>query len=171
MIRHKRNFFEIWLYGENGKMTINLGRISEDRNGDGLLNTEDEKVGDMAGNTLLDDGEDIGLDGCTDEFEDGWGGCLDTFYVDVVDNQDWADRVYTGSDRNLDDPNSDNWSYKEGSSNYSHINGTENNKQDGGSYPDTESLDRSNELIKKNDYFTKSFFLSDTTYLAGRTKN
>ena len=163
-------FFEIWLYGENGKMTINLGRISEDRNGDGLLNTEDEKVGDMAGNTLLDDGEDIGLDGCTDEFEDGWGGCLDTFYVDVVDNQDWADRVYTGSDKNLDDPNSDNWSYKEGSSNYSHINGTENNKQDGGSYPDTESLDRSNELIKKNDYFTKSFFLSDTTYLAGRTK-
>ncbi|MFQ6678187.1 MAG: cell surface protein SprA [Fidelibacterota bacterium] len=163
-------FFEIWLYGEKGKITFDLGRISEDRNGDGLLNTEDEKVGGMAGNTLLDEGEDIGLDGCTDEFEDGWGGCLDTFYVDVVDNPEWEDLVYTGSDRNLDDPNGDNWTYKEGSSDYSHINGTENNKRDGGSYPDTESLDRSNELIKKNDYFTKSLFLSDTTYLAGRTK-
>lgn len=166
-------FFEIWLYGEKGKMTIDLGRISEDRNGDGLLNTEDEEVGGMAGNTLLDEGEDIGLDGCTDEYEDGWGGCIDTFYVDVVDDpwpDIWTNIVYTGSDRNLEDPNGDNWSYKEGSSDYSHINGTENNALDGGNYPDTESLDRSNELIKANQYFTKSFFLSDITYLAGETK-
>ncbi len=163
-------FFEIWLYGEKGKMTIDLGQVSEDRNGNGLLDTEDEEIAGMAGNNLLDDGEDIGIDGCTDEYEDGWGGCLDTFYVDVVDDPLWADIVYTGSDRNLEDPNGDNWPYKEGSTNYFQINGTENNALDGGNYPDTESLDRSNELIKKNDYFTKSFFLSDTTYLAGETK-
>ncbi len=163
-------FFEIWLYGEKGKMTIDLGRVSEDRNGDGLLNTEDEKKANMSGDDILQDNEDIGLDGCTDEYEDGWGGCIDTFYVDVVGNPQWADLVYTGTDRNLEDPNGDNWSYTEGSSNYSYINGTENNARDGGRYPDTESLDRSNELIKKNEYFTKSFFLSDTTYLAGETK-
>ena len=70
-------FFEIWLYGENGKLTIDLGRISEDRDGDGLVDTEDIPEAGMNGNTLLDDGEDIGLDGCLDEYEDGWGGCLE----------------------------------------------------------------------------------------------
>ncbi|HIN96511.1 MAG TPA: cell surface protein SprA, partial [Candidatus Marinimicrobia bacterium] len=105
-----------------------------------------------------------------DEYEDGWGGCIDTFYVAVVDDPLWADIVYTGLDRNLDDPNNDNWSYKEGSSDFSKINGTEGNALDTGKYPDTESLDRSFELMIVNKYFTKSFFLTDTTYLAGRTK-
>ena len=163
-------FFEIWLYGEKGKLTVNLGRISEDRDGDGQLDTEDEKVAGMNGDGLLQDQEDIGLDGCIDEYEDGWGGCIDTFYVAVVDDPLWADIVYTGLDRNLDDPNNDNWSYKEGSSDFSKINGTEGNALDTGKYPDTESLDRSFELMIVNKYFTKSFFLTDTTYLAGRTK-
>ena len=163
-------FFEIWLYGENGKLTIDLGRISEDRDGDGLVDTEDIPEAGMNGNTLLDDGEDIGLDGCLDEYEDGWGGCIDTFYVDVVDDPLWADLVYTGQDRNLNDPNNDNWSYKEGSSDFSKINGTEGNALDAGKYPDSESFDRSTELQRVNKYFTKSFFLTDTTYLAGRTK-
>ena len=163
-------FFEIWLYGENGELTIDLGRISEDRDGDGLLDTEDEKVAGMSGDGILQDHEDIGLDGCSDEYEDGWGGCLDTLYEDVVDNPLWEDQVYTGQDRNLDDPNNDNWTYKEGSSDFSKINGTEGNGLDAGKYPDSESLDRSFELLTVNKYFTKSFFLTDTTYLAGRTK-
>jgi len=163
-------FFEIWLWGENGRLTIDLGRISEDRDGDGKLDTEDIPEAGMNGNTLLDEGEDIGIDGCTDTFEDGWGGCIDTFYVDVVDDPLWANIIYTGSDRNLDDPNNDNWSYKEGSSNYDHINGTEGNALDAGRYPDSESLDRSTELQRVNKYYTKSFHLADTTYLAGRTK-
>jgi len=162
-------FFEIWVFGEKGKLTADLGRISEDRNGDGILNTEDKKQSGMFGDGILQDHEDIGLDGCTDEYEDGWGGCLDTFYVDVVDDPEWADIVYTGFDKNLDDPNGDNWSYKEGSSNFSQINGTENNALDGGKYPDSESLDRSSELLRVNKYFTKTFSLTDTTYLAGQT--
>ena len=163
-------FFEIWLYGENGKMTINLGRISEDRDGDGQLDTEDEKVAGMVGDGLLEDKEDIGLDGCIDEYEDGWGGCIDTLYTDVMDDPAWADIVYQGDDKNEDDPNNDNWKYKEGSSDYSKINGTEGNALDAGRYPDSESLDRSTELQRVNKYFTKSFTLSDTTYLAGQTK-
>lgn len=164
-------FFEIWLYGDNGELTIDLGRISEDLNRNGLMDTEDEKVAGMSGDGILQDHEDIGLDGCSDEYEDGWGGCLDTLYADVVDNPLWEDQVYSGQDRNLDDPNNDNWSYKEGSSDFSKINGTEGNGLDAGKYPDSESLDRSLELLSVNKYFTKSFFLTDTTYLAGRTKN
>jgi cell surface protein SprA len=87
-----------------------------------------------------------------------------------VDDPFWADLVYTGQDRNLNDPNNDNWAYKEGSSDFSKINGTEGNALDAGKYPDSESFDRSTELQRVNKYFTKSFFLTDTTYLAGRTK-
>ncbi len=164
-------FFEIWVYGEKGKLSVNFGRISEDQNGDKILNTEDKKiVGFVSGNGSLEDGEDIGLDGCTDDYEDGWGGCLDTLYADVVDDPIWADKVYSFPDRDVNDPNGDNWSYQEGSSNYSKINGTEGNVLDMGYYPDTESLDRSSELLLVNKYFTKSIFLADTTYLAGRTK-
>lgn len=164
-------FFEIWLYGDNGKLTVDLGRISEDLDGDGLLDTEDEKVAGMAGDGILDDNEDVGLDGCTDENEDGWGGCIDTLYTDVVDDPAWSEIVYQGNDKNLEDPNNDNWSYKEGSSDYSQINGTEGNALDVGRYPDSESLERSTELQRVNKYFTKSFYLSDTTYLAGQTKS
>ena len=72
------------------------------------------------------------------------------------------------------DPNGDNW-YYEPPGDASKINGTESNGtgsriQEGGKYPDTEDLDRSTFLDKTNDYFSASFMLSDTTYLAGITK-
>ena len=73
-------FFEIWIRNKNGaqsKLSIDLGKISEDWNGDGSLNTEDIPIAGMIGDGLLDDSEDIGLDGCSDETENGWGGCLD----------------------------------------------------------------------------------------------
>ena len=70
-------FFEIWLNGENGTITVDLGQISEDRDGNGLLNTEDVPVGGLIGDGILDDAEDIGLDGCSDNYENGWGDCLD----------------------------------------------------------------------------------------------
>ena len=52
------------------------GQISEDRDGNGVLNTEDIPVGGLIGDGILDDEEDIGIDGCSDSFENGWGGCL-----------------------------------------------------------------------------------------------
>jgi len=36
------------------------------------------------------------LENVLDEYEDGWGGCIDTFYVDVVDDPFWADLVKLG---------------------------------------------------------------------------
>ncbi len=32
------------------------------------------------GDGILSDGEDIGVDNCTDGYENGWGGCLCTVY-------------------------------------------------------------------------------------------
>ena len=33
-------FFEIWIKGDEGTLSIDLGQISEDRDGNGVLNTE-----------------------------------------------------------------------------------------------------------------------------------
>ena len=52
-------FFEIWLNGTKGDLTVNLGKISEDKNGDGSLNTEDiPEAGLTLGNGFLEDHED-----------------------------------------------------------------------------------------------------------------
>ena len=165
-------FFEIWLKGEEGTVNIDLGQISEDRDGNGILNTEDIPVGGLIGDGILDDAEDIGLDGCSDTYEDGWGFCLDSegpTYSDYIGLGE-TKLINTFSDINPEDPNGDNWEYSEGSNDFSQINGTENNALDAGRYPDTEDLDRTGFLDRTNDYFTKSFSLKDTTYLAGQTK-
>ena len=165
-------FFEMWVKGDGGKLTIDLGQISEDRDGNGILNTEDIPVGGMIGDGILDDEEDIGLDGCPDAFENGWGSCLDPEGPSYSDYAAGGEQVLinTFSDVNPEDPNGDNWEYSEGSNDYSRINGTEKNALDAGRYPDTEDLDRTGFLDRTNDYFTKSFNLIDTTYFAGETK-
>ena len=45
-------------------------------NGNGILNTEDFPTYDITGDGILSDGEDIGVDECTNKYEDGFGGCL-----------------------------------------------------------------------------------------------
>ena len=171
-------FFEIWVRGNDnpGRLHIDLGKISEDTDGNGILNTEDKPAAGLTlGNGFLEEEEDTGLDGCFDENEDGWGGCLsggDTYaqYFALGDNQ----TINISDDVDENDPNGDNW-YYEPPGDASKINGTESNGtgsriQEGGKYPDTEDLDRSTFLDKTNDYFSASFMLSDTTYLAGITK-
>jgi len=169
-------YFEIWLNSRYAppktKITVDLGRISEDWNEDGRLNTEDRsEAGIVGGDGLLDDEEDVGLDGCRDPYEDGYGGCLDTTYVAALELPEYENVVYNGVDKEIDDPNHDNWSYKEGSNDYTHINGTENNALDGARYPDTEDLDQTGFLDKTNDYFTKTFSLDDSVYFVEETKH
>ena len=169
-------FFEIWLKGTRGKLTIDLGKISEDWDGNDVLNTEDiPEAGLTLGNGFLEDPEDTGLDGCFDEYENGWGGCLKQNSYQYYIDQGETELINTESDVDLNDPNGDNWNYDQGSQDYSKANGTEGNGtgskiQEGGKYPDTEDLDRSGFLDKVNDYFSASFDLTDTTYLAGQTE-
>jgi len=173
-------FVEIWLRGTQGKLEIDLGKISEDRDGNNKLNTEDiPEAGLTLGNGFLEEDEDTGLDGCFDEFEDGWGGCLtgDSTYADYLNYYQQTGNpvpINMASDVDPEDPNGDNWYYSSGSLDYRKVNGTEGNGtgktiQEGGKYPDTEDLNQSGFLDRVNDYFTKSFDLSDTTYLAGTT--
>ncbi len=136
-------YMDLWLNTEDVQndeivLHIDIGYISEDINNNGSLDTEDELIFGNRGNDALDEGEDSGLDGCTDEYEDGNGGC------------DFENPP------NLDgDPNGDNWSYSEGSSDYSQINGTEGNGQSAGyTLPDTEDLNRDYSPNFRNGYFT-----------------
>ena len=169
-------FFEIWVKGSSGRIHVDLGKISEDSNGNGQLNTEDiPGAGLTLGNGFLEDMEDTGLDGCFDGTEDGWGSCLESgTYSDLLAGGDTV-LINSGGDVDPEDPNGDNWDYEAGSSDYSKANGTESNGtgsriQEGGKYPDTEDLDRSTFLDKANDYFSTNFMLTDTTYLAGVTE-
>ena len=125
----RTRFFEIWLKGEEGNLTIDLGKISEDYDGNGILNTEDiPEAGLALGNGFLEDNEDTGLDGCFNEFENGFGGCLDDglTYQQLLDSGETV-LINISSDVDVNDPNGDNWSYSEGSSNYEKVNGTEGN--------------------------------------------
>lgn len=179
-------FFEVWLRSAEdeipGKLTIDLGKISEDRNGNGIMDTEDTpEAGLTLGNGFLEDAEDVGIDGCTDEYEDGFGGCLTdgATYAEHLASGNTT-QINTGSEVDPNDPNGDNWYYKEGSSDYSHVNGTEGNGtgefsggriQEGGKYPDTEDMDRSGFLDKTNAYYTTTINLSDLDYIVTETED
>ena len=174
----RSRFFEVWLRGDEGDLTIDLGKISEDYNGNGSLNTEDVPDAGLAlGNGFLEDDEDTGLDGCFDAFEDGFGDCLQVeglTYSDYLSSGE-TQLINASSDVDPNDPNGDNWTYSEGSQNYEKVNGTEGNGtgdriQTGGKYPDTEDLDKSGFLDRTNDYFTKTISLNDSTYVAGSSE-
>lgn len=183
-------FFEIWLNTplDRGNITVDLGLISEDQNGNGLFDTEDvPEAGLYFGNDLLEREEDVGLDGCPDAHEDGFGGCLpDTVtYEQAFQNPFWWDRIYRGSDVDPSDPNGDNYSFKwrgsEQLTDYSRVNGTEGNgyptddSDPEPRYPDSEDINRDNRVDKTNDYMTFTFNLSESSddwlqYQGGKTE-
>jgi cell surface protein SprA len=132
----RTKFLEIWLSGDKGVLNVDLGEISEDINQDGILNTEDkERNGQRDG--LLDDDEDTGLDGVFDPQEPGFSAALP-------------------------DPSGDDWNYSN-RYDYSHINGTEGNRDDPdrGRRPDTEDINSNNVLDVANNYYEYSIDLSD----------
>lgn len=123
-------FIEFWVLPakvpQNAKIYIDLGKFSEDVIPNRKLDTE-EKIF----NELIDQGEDVGLDGISDEVER-------QLYPNL------------GSD-----PSGDNFFFNLGTGNYSGINGTEGNSTltDAGRFPDTEDLNRNGVLDIVNSYF------------------
>ena len=121
---------EFWVHIDDApvgsKLYIDLGQIDEDVLPDGKLNTED-----INNNLLIDNGEDTGIDGLTDEQER-------LKYPNLGD-----------------DPSGDDYYFNNGSGDYSSINGTEGNAKsiDIGRLPDTEDLNGNNYLDRVNSYF------------------
>ncbi len=135
LVEENIEFVEFWARIDEAppgsKVYLDLGRISEDVIPNRILNTEDRPPE----NDLIDQGEDVGLDGWTDAQE----------------------RTNTGSTKG--DPSGDNFSFtKTGSLNwqdYFNINGTEGNAvlTDIGRFPDTEDLNKNGNLDLANSYF------------------
>ena len=155
-------YIEIWIKNNpatTGKMHIELGQISEDIIPNQSLDTED-KIKNQIRNGLLDDGEDIGLDGMSDN---------DPRAIEA--GGDFWDINGNGV-RDTGEPFSyDNWKYEptkpqtapDGSRyiDYSQVNGTENNENDsGGRIPDTEDMNGNGDVDLRNDYFHYAVNLS-----------
>ena len=185
-------YLDLWINtnlveDENLQLHIDIGYISEDRNNDGVLDTEDEDIyGPGLGDGILDDSEDVGLDGCLDEFETGWGGCLDeqavdgngvslnfSYYCGLDDTSSNIINFSLCADpENILDPNNDNWSYEQYSNNYSSINGTQGNGLSTDyRYPDSEDLDNDQSLDITNNYFTYTINFNDNFDVETETFN
>lgn len=122
-------FLEVWVLGNHGRLHFEFGQISEDAVPNGMLDTEDIQRNGIR-NGILDDDEDVGLDGVPGDDDLGVSG----------------------------DAGDDDWFYESQGFEYDKINGTEGNLNDeGGRYPDTEDLNNNGDVDLRNDYFTFSF--------------
>ncbi len=133
-------FIEFWVLPQkvpqNAKLYIDVGKISEDVIPNKKLDTEDKNF-----NELIDQGEDVGLDGIPDDVER-------QLYPQL------------GAD-----PSGDNFFFNLGTQNYTGINGTEGNASltEAGRFPDTEDLNRNGVLDVINSYFQYEIPLDTNT--------
>jgi len=149
-------FLEIWVKGDSGTLHIDMGQISEDIIPNKRLDTED-RMENQIRNGILDDGEDIGLD--------GMAGKDPSDFWDINGNKvrDWGEPI-----------SYDDWSFNPQTGNYEHANGYEGNMNDaGGRRPDTEDMNGNGDVDLRNDYFEYSFSLSkdrpDTMWISGKS--
>ncbi|MEI8133665.1 MAG: cell surface protein SprA [bacterium] len=140
----------------NGVLHFDMGKISEDIIPDGKLEAED-----INGNGRYDDGEDIGLDRMTTDSEK-------IFFKKLGINI-----------ANPDDPSNDDYHYDNlsspPSSDYSAIDGSENNQHDFsyGLHPETEDLNVNSTLDNVNSYYEYDIPINPTNnpYVVGQGKN
>jgi hypothetical protein len=146
----RARFLEIWVRGNKGILSVDLGQISEDLNFNRILDTED-KLRNGQRDGVLDKDEDTGLDGLFDYEEPGYNSVTNP------------------------DPNNDDWSYdqEKNRDDYTKINGTEGNKEDPDKpkKPDTEDINYNGSLDLTNSYFTYKINLSDTNYVKDTYSN
>jgi hypothetical protein len=144
-------FLEVWLKPADTTETIilnvDLGKISEDIDADGIYDTED-KLRNGQRDGILDDDEDTGLDTLFSALEPGY-------------------------DPNTNpDPSGDDWNYDD-KRNYSQINGTERNREDPerGRTPDTEDINNNGGLDTENSYFHFSINLNAHEFQTDQTSS
>jgi len=161
-------FIELWVKGSSGTMHIDLGLVSEDANSDGRLNNEDIRRGGIL-NNILDEGEDVGLDGLLDEDEIGvYGpGGIDTLTIDSPPAMFEKYGLQDG------DPTGDNYDYSRSDfTTYRYSNGTQGNGSElGQNFPDSEDLNRNNILDRTESYFSYTVSLDtvDNQYFVNET--
>lgn len=152
--QEEAQLLEVRLKGMQGVLHFEFGEISEDIDGNGVLTTEDTKGINDQYDGILSSEEDVGLDKVHDTLETNELGPYDP-----VTNPD---------------PHGDNWYYNGvgkdcngcNEYDYSHINGTEGNYLDPGTYgrPDSENNNRGQSINLKNNYFSYKLDLSSSRF-------
>jgi len=146
-------YIEFWMLvkeldvtDKNQKLIVDLGEISED-----IIPNNERDTEDKNNNAAVDEGEDLGLDGLTDDQE----------------------RIKFKNTKYKNDPSGDNYAASRG--NYELINGTQGNAQsaDVGRIPDDEDLNRNGSLDNVNSYFRYEIPLSGKNheFIAGEGAN
>ncbi|MCB2212628.1 cell surface protein SprA [bacterium] len=184
-------FIEVWMQwngqgGPNAAIYFDMGQVSEDVIPNGTLDSEDVPLysDSNIGNKILDDGEDIGIDGIekndppwrigSETNGDPWT-VENEGYDYANESYDWWDingnGVHDAGDGTLSNPpepfSSDDWSFSASSPNdVDRINGTQNNQDDEARYPDTEDLDGDLNLNQANNFFRYQFRLNDAEHFA-----
>ncbi|MBI3787464.1 MAG: cell surface protein SprA, partial [Ignavibacteriales bacterium] len=151
------NFIEFWVHLDKTeptlKLRVDLGIINEDVIPNNKLDTEDGVDGLTRNSGILRAGEDVGLDGLTNDQEKIQHADFITKYPKYANDpsgDDWV-RPLTGSLKPSD---------------YVGINGTENNSQsDVGKFPDTEDLNRNNVVDRVDSYFEYEIPMDTTNAL------
>ena len=145
------NYIEIWMQVNqapgNARMHIDLGQVSEDIFGDKTLSGHTEDVNKTG--VLPSSSDDLGLDMLSDEQER---------------------KKYPWITDRPNDPSGDDYSWSPGSTDYSHVNGTEGNSvSEAGRLPDTEDLNNNGQLDLTDSYFEYVVKLDTTKnpYIAG----
>lgn len=161
-------FLELWVRGDQGRLHLDLGSISEDQQDKDqkwTVNILEQNV--VKGYGSKPDTEDIPSqafpsgDGFVVEEEDlGIDGLPYTTPVDIAKygyhHPSWDRYEFNPNVSPID---------------YSHINGTEGNISiEGGTYPNTEDLNNDGALDTRNVYFTMDIDLNSDEYIAGRTQ-
>ncbi|MFQ5823302.1 MAG: cell surface protein SprA [bacterium] len=171
-------FIEIMVRGNQGRLNIDLGLISEDVIPDDQLNTEDKKVNGIR-DGILDAEEDVGLDGFAKPDPPVLNFPRNNFEGNKIEDvpYDFWD-IDGDSTKGANEPWSyDDWFYTE-SDPFTYIQesgsivGTEKNQNDeGGRIPDTEDINRNGSVDFTNSYFHYSFSLDknhpDASLIAG----
>jgi cell surface protein SprA len=144
LLQENVNFIDIWMRVDQappgGKMVIDLGSISEDVIPNRRLNSEDLVLSPNANGTLQE-GEDVGLDMINNATERA-------LYPDL------------GADPSGDDYAFDNSTVGSVREDFTHINGTEGNKNGpGGNIPDTEDLNSNGVVDLANSYYEYELLL------------
>lgn len=172
-------YLELWIQGYKGELHLDLGTISEDADGSGELNTEDILRNGVR-NGVMDTGEDVGMDGLSDEQELNFyiihAGDDPQNYPTVEAKKQRYKELYSDplwySYRKVEDPAHDNWEYSNPDI-YSYINGTQENRLDPDrlARPDSEDINRNGYLDRSNNFVSYVLDLSrdspDSVYVAG----
>lgn len=140
-------YIEIWVNNDpniTATMHIDLGQISEDIIPNQQFDTEDQMRNQIR-NGLLDDGEDIGLDGMANDDPRA-----------IAAGGDFWDINGNGQKDPGEPYSDDDWRYEPTNPNETHnfVNGTEGNENDsGGRIPDSEDMNGNGDVDLRNDYF------------------